>query len=122
LIQSMPYSISWFSTLVLSYHLWVGLPCGLLPSGFPTKTMYVRILSPIRATCPTHFSLLDLITRRIFGEKYRAFSSFLCSLLHYFVTSSLLDQTIFLNILFWNISPTMWATKFHTHIKEVAEL
>jgi hypothetical protein len=34
---------------------------------------------PIRATCPAHLSLLDLITRMIFDEEYRAWSS---NLLH----------------------------------------
>ena len=41
----------------------------------------VFILRPIRATCPVYLSLLDLITRIIFGEEHRAWSSSLCSLL-----------------------------------------
>jgi len=32
----------------------LGLPSGLLPLGFPTKTLYTPLLSPIRATCPTN--------------------------------------------------------------------
>ena len=38
------------SILILSFHFRVGLPSGLLPSGLPTKTFYVFLLTLI------HFS------------------------------------------------------------------
>ena len=68
------------TSLFLKMHLNIifpstpGLPCCLLLSGFPTKTLYTPLLFPICATCPTHRILLDFITRTILGNKYRSLS------------------------------------------------
>ena len=84
------------SILILSTHLRLGLPGGLFPSGFPTKTLYTPLSSPIRATCPTHLIPLHFITRTTLGVQYKSFSSSLCNLLHSPVTSSLLGPNILL--------------------------
>jgi hypothetical protein len=79
-----------------------GSPKWCLLSGLPTKILYKPLFSPIRATCPAYFILLDLITRIIFGDKYRSLSSSLCSLLHSPVVSYLLGPNILLSTRFSN--------------------
>ena len=98
-IQSIPpHPTSWRYILLLFSHLFLGL----FPSGFPAKTLYTPLLSPIRPTCPAHLILLDFISRTILGEVYISLSSALCSFLDYFVTSSFLSPNILLNTLFSN--------------------
>ena len=94
------------SILILSSHLRVGLPNGLIPSGFLTKTLSTPLPSSIRATRPAQLILLDFITRTILGEEYRSLSSSLCNFLHSPVTPFLSDPNITLNTkthIEWNI-------------------
>ena len=60
--QSMPPNpVSWRSILILPSDLHLGLPSGFFPSGLPTRTRYAPHLSPVRAACSAHPSLLDLV-------------------------------------------------------------
>ena len=80
-IQSMPPPPSH----LLQIHLTIILPSRTgsstwsLSLDFPTKTLYASHLSPIRATCPANLILLDLINRKIFGEKYRC-DRYICAI------------------------------------------
>jgi hypothetical protein len=62
-----PHPISLRSILILSSHLRLGI--SFLPD-FPPKS-YMHSLLPIRATCPAHLILLDLIILIILGEQYK---------------------------------------------------
>jgi len=96
-----PHPASWRSILILSSRLCLGRLSDLFISGFLTKILYASLLSPLHASYPAPLVLLDLIIQIIFNEDYISWSSSLCSLLHYPVTSSL-GPNIFLSTLFSN--------------------
>ena len=72
-IQSMPsHPASWKSILILSSHLSLGLPSGLFPLGFNTKTLSTPLLpSPqvLHAPPTTLFLILYLIPWIMLGEE-----------------------------------------------------
>ena len=49
-----PPPTSWMSVLMLSAHLRLVLPNGLLPSGFPIRALCTPLPSAIRTTCRAH--------------------------------------------------------------------
>ena len=70
-IQSpQPPPTSWRSILILSSHLHLGLPIGLSPSGFPSRTLCTSLPCPIHTTCPAHLILHDFTTRTIQQANY----------------------------------------------------
>jgi hypothetical protein len=68
---------------------------------FLHQTPVITYPFSVCATCPAYL-ILNLITRVIFGQAYRPWSSSLCSLLHSPVTSPLFGPHMFLSTRFSN--------------------
>ena len=99
--QSSPCLTSHFlkTHLIIIFHLFLGLPSGFIPSGFPTKTLYQA--SPLTNTRymsrPSHSS-------RFYHSKNIGWGVEVIKLIniHSPVTSSLLGPNILLSTLFSN--------------------
>ena len=116
LTSARQLSLSWASSIqstpttshFLKIHLNIILPSTPGSPKWPLSLTFLyqytvyALLSPIRATCPAHLNLLDIITRTILSEEYRSWSFSLCSFLQSLVTSSILGPNILLNTLFSN--------------------
>jgi hypothetical protein len=97
-IQSIPsHPAPLRSTLILSTHLRLGLPSGIIPFGFPTDILYGVLFSPLLATCPAHHILLDFIIVLMFGKEYKLWNSSLYIFLRSPVTCSLFGPNILLS-------------------------
>jgi hypothetical protein len=79
------HPISPKSILILSYHICLCLPSGLLPSCFPTLTLYTFLLSPMCGTHPAHLILFDLNILIVFGIVYKLFLKKFSLASYYFI-------------------------------------
>jgi hypothetical protein len=107
----------YFSILILSSHLCLRLPSSLFPSGFPNNNFYACPMSLIRATCPVHLILLNLITLIIFDEAYG-----LWSLLQSPATSFLLGPNFPLSVLFADIHSLFYSVLHKFHVSDLSLL
>ena len=121
-----PHPTSWRSILILSTHLRVRLPSGLLPSGFPTKTL----CTPSSHPYVPHTHLISLFSI-LSPAKYWVRST--SHLAHLYVISSIppLPRPSWVQIISStpcsetpsaSFPAAVSTTKFHTHTKQPAKL
>jgi hypothetical protein len=103
-----------FVALITTSYFRLGLPNCLFTSGFPTKTLYARLI--IHAICPAYPILLDLVTRIVFDEEFRSWSYSLCSFLRYLLTFSFSGTNIFLVTLFSNTLSICSSVNVEDHV------
>jgi len=112
------YPTSWRS-FVISSHLCLGLPSGLFPSCFPTKTLYAPLPNPLTCYMPNpsdssrcdHLNLVRSRDHKLFPFPV------IWSLLGPNVLLSSYSQTPSACV-----PPSTWATKFHAHTEEWEKL
>ena len=113
-----PHPTSWRSILTLSTHLHLGLPSGVFPSSFPTKTLYTPSPHPYAPHAqPTSF--FSILSPTQYWDQLAP---------HYAVSSipplprpssvQIFSSTPCSQTPSASFPPSMSATKFHTHTKQ----
>ena len=121
-IQSIyPHPTSCRSILILSIHLSLGLPSGLFPSGFRTKTLYTPSPHPYapHAQPISFFSILSPAQYWVRSTNHLALSYTISSIRPLPRPSwvQIFSSTPCSQTPSASFPPSMSATKFHTHTK-----
>jgi hypothetical protein len=100
-IQSLPHPISWRYILILSFHLCLGLPGGLLPSGLPYRNFVCTAPVSHKSIWPAHLivlpvNLTGLLVLRL--SCTNASSVDKCKFVYSWINSVKIDFLLWLNV------------------------
>ena len=120
-----PKHTSWWSILILSSHLHLGLPSSLFPSCFPTKPLYTPVPHICYMPCSSHSSQFYPLNNCEWGIQITKYLIMYVSPIPLYLVTlgpKYSPQHPVLKQPQAYIPPSISATKFHTHTKQQAKL
>jgi len=111
-----PHPTSWRSIVILSTHLHLGLPSGLLPSGFPTNALYTQSPQPY-APHAQPVSIISILSPAQYWVKTTDHLAPRCAISSIPRYLSLIGRNILLKTMFSTTLSFLYSLKVNNEVK-----